>query len=203
MDPTSSTDPKAVAAIRFADAICEHYFEVIRRLEKAARRQAFGGYEIEEPDLGLLCGEAEQTLSALRDSLATARRLAADARPAVATAILAPTSSADPEIDLRKLSDEVQGRIGLAQALEARSALRGLKSDWPGVDWSAGHAEAEVDLFAAKKRTALIVGGVALVAIAVLAFLYPYAALGVAGLLVIGWIWWIAIVRPRMKRLGM
>lgn len=97
----------------------------------------------------------------------------------------------------------MRDRIGLREALEARGVLTSLKSDWPGVDWTAGQEEANVDLFAAKKRTALIIGGVALVAIAILAIIYPYAAAGVAMLLVGGWLFWVMVVRPRMRRLGM
>jgi len=194
MDPASSkTEPEAVTAIRFAEAICDHYFEVVGRLEKRARKVPFAGYQIEEPDLGLLCGEAEQTLSSLRDSLAAARRLSAKGeRPA------APAAEQYP-----RLTDEVRDRIGLREALEARGVLTSLKSDWPGVDWTAGQEEANVDLFAAKKRTALIIAGVALVAIAILAIVYPYAAAAGAMLLLVGWVWWIAIIRPRMRRLGM
>jgi hypothetical protein len=197
MDAAGSTaQPEAVAAIRFADAICDHYFEVVRRLEKSGRRMALvGGDQMADPDVGLLCGEAEQTLSSLRDSLAAARRLSARREPA------APLPKAEDEFD--RLQEDVRDRIGLREALEARRALAGLKSDWPGVDWTAGKEEAAVDLFAAKKRTALIVAGVALVAIAVLAVFYPVAAAGVAGLVVMGWVWWIAIIGPRMRRLGM
>ena len=88
------------------------------------------------------------------------------------------------------MPDSQLSRIGFADAVQCRADLESLKTHWPAADWSVSMPE-DTNLFASKRKTAIIIGLTFAAVVAVLFALYPVpaAVVGLLGLMVFAKIW--------------
>lgn len=175
MDET--TQQRLEQQIRFADQLARSYVLALTRLRASGRRAVGGGTAYRKDSLETGVAEAtrlaDNLIDAARDATATAAAAGVEGVPGSTEAIEAP-----------ELNEEERALIRLDEARAAAAAIRGLQAGLPQIDWSDPSGDLDVDLFASKKRTALIIGGLFAAVAITLAFFYPVPALVVGSLAV-------------------
>lgn len=175
------SQPEALRTIQFADTLLDHYFAVALQIQRLGKPTLAGDTHYDEDQFSLLSADAERTHRAIVDSVNQAFLLAsAEGRVIVDD----PIESFIPDLDL---PENVRVRIHLDETMEARYQTDALMQTWPEIDWTAVHdnTQATVDRFASQHRRAITIAALVLVAIAVFAVLYPYAAIALGVLLAI------------------
>lgn len=175
----------AINSIRFAAGLFEHYEVALGRAIDAARSGR-------EPELEIHVADAERTARALADAVVEAsnRTVAAGRAEALVNAE-PPAVFADAS---RRLGPVLLERADINGAAVAYLKITGLRGAWPEVDWDADDG-GDVDLFAGRRRKALVVGAVGLAGVAALTIYDPMTAAVVGMGLAAGWMWWYLYLR--------
>lgn len=167
-------------ALQAATAAEAAYVATVDRLAAKCRRTI--DLDPKDVELALLCGEAAQTMATLRDAVAEARRLTVaverplDARAQVQMPLSWRALAVLPEVRKQQLE--------LARAREARAELAAVRAAWPEIALSPV-ADETVDLFAGRRRRALLFAIPMVAGIGALASLSPYAAFGLGSIIAV------------------